>query len=56
MYKVYRKDANKKIILCSQEMEDKEQFKLMCKNLSYEIYLDGKNISNKYRPKEKKDK
>lgn len=56
MYKIYRKEVDNKICLCTQPFEDKEQFETICKNLNNEIYLDGKNISNKYRPKEKKDK
>lgn len=54
-YKVYRKELGGKVCLCSQLFEDKEQFKSICKNLDYEIYLDGKNISSKYRPKQKKE-
>lgn len=56
MYKIYRKELGGKVCLCSQPMEDKEQFKIICKNPDYEIYLDNKNISSKYRPREKKEK
>jgi len=55
LYKVYIKELGGKVCLCSQPFEDKEQFKIICKNLDYEIYLDNKNISNKYRPKVKKE-
>ena len=55
MYKVYRKELKGKICLCSQEIEDKRLFKTICKNLDYEIYLNDKNVSNKYRPKNKKE-
>lgn len=56
MYKIYRKELTGKVCLCSQPFEDKEQFKIICKNLDYDIYLDNKNISSKYRQKEKKEK
>lgn len=55
MYKIYRKELNGKVCLCSKNFEDKEEFKSICKNLNYEIYEDGKNISNKYRPKKEKE-
>ena len=55
MYKIYRKEIGGKICLCSQSTEDKELFKTICKNPDYEIYLDDKNISNKYKPKKKKE-
>ena len=54
-YKIYRKELSGKVCLCSQTVEDKDQFKIICKNLDYEIYLDGKNVSHKYRPKQKRD-
>lgn len=53
MYTIYRIEFGRKIPLCSQAFENKEQFKSICKNLNYEIYLDDKNVSNKYRPKSK---
>lgn len=55
MYKIYRKELSGKVCLCSQAFENKEQFKIICKNSDYEIYLDEKNISSKYRPKKKKE-
>ena len=51
MYKIYRIEFGEKICLCSQPMEDEEQFKAICESLEYEIYLDDINVSDKYRVK-----
>ena len=53
MYKIYRKEVDRKICLCTQPFEDKEQFKTICKKTNNEIYLNDKNVSNEYRPKVK---
>lgn len=54
MYKIYRKELGKKVCLCSQDFEDKEQFKAICSVADYEIYLDNKNITSKYKSKTNK--
>lgn len=54
MYKIYRKELGKKICLCSQDFEDKEQFKAICSVADYEIYLDNKNVTSKYKSKTNK--
>lgn len=55
MYEIYQKIFGQKVRMCSQSYEEKELFKSICKNLAYEIYLDNKNVSNKYRIKTKKE-
>lgn len=44
MYEIKRND----VILCSQPMEEKETFISMV-HAGYKIYLDGKDITNKYK-------
>ena len=53
-YKIYRNELNGKVCLCTQPFENKEQFKEICKNVNHEIYLNGKNITHKYRNKKEK--
>ena len=48
MYEIKRNG----VTLCSQSMEEKESFILMV-NAGYKIYLDDKDISNKYKKKKK---
>ena len=48
MYEIKRNG----VTLCSQPMEEKESFISMA-NAGYKIYLDNKDISNKYKKKKK---
>lgn len=41
------------ITMCKQTMEEKDLFKLICSNKNYKIYLDGKDVTNKYKSKKK---
>lgn len=48
MYEIKRSGTT----MCRQPMEEKETFALMI-NAGYKIYLDGKDVSNKYKKKKK---
>lgn len=41
------------ITMCKQVMEERELFTEICSNENYKIYLNGKDVSNKYRSKKK---
>ena len=48
MYEIKRNG----VTLCSQPMEEKESFMLMI-DAGYKIYLDNRDISNKYKKMKK---
>ncbi len=48
MYEIKRNG----VTLCRQPMEEKESFVSMV-DAGYKIYLDGKDVSNKYKKKKK---
>lgn len=48
LYKVYRKEYEKKKLMGSYSFEDIEQFKLIVKNKNYIILYNDKNINKKY--------
>lgn len=51
MYKIYRNQINGKVCLCSQPHEDVAMFKRICEYENYDIYLDDKKVTSKYKTK-----
>ena len=50
MYKIKRDG----ILLCTQPMENKNDFISMANTRGYKIYLDDKDVTNKYKNKKVK--